>query len=72
MEGPRMELETDELTFDQKSVDIRADCATTENVEVRGHQAAKGGNAHLAYNTDGYYVWAAACYVVSQFKKAAG
>lgn len=51
---------------------VAPDCASVQNVEVRGHQNAKGGNAHLAYNIDGYYVYAAACYVASQFKKSGG
>jgi hypothetical protein len=40
--------------------------------EETGHRAAKGGGAHLAYNGDGYYVKAAACYIAKKFKEAGG
>jgi hypothetical protein len=38
--------------------------------EERGHRAT--GQAHMAYNRDGYYVDAAACYIVKKFKAAGG
>jgi hypothetical protein len=38
--------------------------------EERGHKAT--GQAHMAYNRDGYYVEAAACYIVKKFKAAGG
>jgi hypothetical protein len=41
------------------------ECAAEEK---RTAKSAK--NAHLAYNEDGYYIGKAACFVVSQFKKA--
>jgi hypothetical protein len=53
----------------------KADCSTYgagAKIEVTGHQAVKGGNAHLAYNGDGHYVWAAACYAAEQYQKSAG
>jgi hypothetical protein len=49
------------------------DCAgelSPEKVEVKGRQA-KGSREgpHLLYNKDGYYVKAASCYILSQWKK---
>jgi hypothetical protein len=38
--------------------------------EERGHRAS--GQAHMAYNRDGYYVEAAACYIVKKFKAGGG
>jgi hypothetical protein len=46
-----------------------AECVA--DVQERGHQPAyKGEGAHLAYNKDGYYIKAAACYVLEQWKKS--
>jgi hypothetical protein len=36
------------------------------------HVATGNKNAHLAYNTDGYYINKAACFVASQYKKLGG
>jgi hypothetical protein len=36
------------------------------------HVATGGKNAHLAYNTDGYYINKAACFISSQYKKLGG
>jgi hypothetical protein len=46
----------------------------TADVEEKGHQpiTVKGESAHTVYNKDGYYVKAAACYIVSQYKKLGG
>jgi hypothetical protein len=49
------------------------DCAgefSPDKVEVKGRQA-KGSREgpHLLYNKDGYYVKAASCYILSQWKK---
>jgi hypothetical protein len=49
------------------------DCAgefSPEKIEVKGRQA-KGSREgpHLLYNKDGYYVKAASCYILSQWKK---
>jgi hypothetical protein len=49
------------------------DCAgefSPEKVVVKGRQA-KGSREgpHLLYNKDGYYVKAASCYILSQWKK---
>jgi hypothetical protein len=38
--------------------------------EEKGHRAT--GQAHMAYNRDGYYVEAAACYIVKKFKGTGG
>jgi pimeloyl-ACP methyl ester carboxylesterase len=47
---------------------IMADeCAVEEK-----HVARTPGNAHLAYNADGYYVKAAACYINAAYRKAGG
>jgi hypothetical protein len=46
----------------------QAECGA--EVQERGHVPAyKGEGAHLAYNKDGYYIKAAACYVLEQWKK---
>jgi hypothetical protein len=53
----------------------KADCTKYgpgANIAVTGHKAAKGGNAHLAYNADGHYVWAASCFVADLYQKSAG
>ena len=43
------------------------DCAVEDK-----HVAKTPGNAHLAYNADGYYVKAAACYINAAYRKAGG
>jgi hypothetical protein len=52
------------------------DCAgefSPDKVEIKGRQA-KGSREgpHLLYNKDGYYVKAASCYILSQWKKQGG
>jgi hypothetical protein len=52
-----------------------ADCAKygpSAGIEATGWDARNGGSAHLAYNKDGHYVWAAACYVADAFRKSQG
>jgi hypothetical protein len=44
-----------------------ADCTAEDKHVAKGNQ-----NSHLAYNSDGYYIDKAACFVVSQFKKLGG
>jgi hypothetical protein len=44
-----------------------AKCSGPE-VEEKGHVAKSSKGAHLAYNADGYYTRAAACYIYNQFK----
>jgi hypothetical protein len=47
-----------------------AKCAGPE-VEEKGHVAKSSKGAHLAYNNDGYYTRAAACYIYNRFKASA-
>lgn len=52
-----------------------ADCAGVNNpasVQERGHSAPGAEGAHLMYNKNGYYVKAAACFVVQQWNKVKG
>jgi hypothetical protein len=54
-----------------ETIKRQADCAA--EVEERGHQPKLSGeSAHTAYNKDGYYVRAAACFVYNQWKKSSG
>jgi hypothetical protein len=56
------------MGMDRRDVLIEGDSCDAEDKHV-----AKGGkNAHLAYNTDGYYIDKAACFVASQYKKLGG
>jgi hypothetical protein len=48
------------------------DACSTAGLDPRGYVPKVSGMPHLAYNTDGYYIRAAACYVASQFKKLSG
>jgi hypothetical protein len=47
-----------------------AKCAGQE-VPEKGHVAKSSKGAHLAYNNDGYYTRAAACYIYKRFKESA-
>jgi hypothetical protein len=47
-----------------------AKCSGPE-VPEKGHVAKSSKGAHLAYNNDGYYTRAAACYVYNRFKASA-
>jgi hypothetical protein len=47
----------------------RLDDACPLIMDVRGHVPKVSGMPHEAYSADGYYIYAAACYVVNQFKK---
>jgi hypothetical protein len=51
----------------ERSVSADDECAVEEK-----HTAKTPGNAHLAYNADGYYVKAAACYINAAYRKAGG
>ena len=44
-----------------------AKCSGPE-VPEKGHVAKSSKGAHLAYNNDGYYTRAAACYIYNRFK----
>jgi hypothetical protein len=48
------------------------EACSNASVEPRGYVPKVSGMPHMAYNTDGYYVRAAACFVASQFKKLSG
>jgi hypothetical protein len=51
------------------------DCKGAYNpatVQERGHTAKSNKGAHLAYNADGEYVKAAACFVLQQWNKSHG
>ncbi|KAK2804590.1 condensin complex subunit Cut3 [Onygenales sp. PD_10] len=47
------------------------DCSGPEP-EEKGHEAGGGLSAHLAYNEDGFYIYAAACYVQKQYQASGG
>jgi pimeloyl-ACP methyl ester carboxylesterase len=47
-----------------------SECAKYAGAAISGHQAVRGGNGHLAYNGDGYYVHAAACFIAEKFAAA--
>ena len=47
------------------------DC-TGEEPPEKGHDAQGSLGAHLAYNEDGFYVYAAACYILHQYEAATG
>ena len=47
-------------------------CAGAEVTDFVGHKAKGSKPAHLAYNEDGFYVYAAACFVLKQFKASGG
>jgi hypothetical protein len=47
-----------------------AKCSGPE-VPEKGHVAKSSKGAHLAYNNDGYYTKAAACYIYNRYKAAA-
>jgi hypothetical protein len=59
---------TVENTFQNPAADTK--CSGPE-VPEKGHQAKGGQSAHLAYNKDGYYTRAAACYIYNRFKAVA-
>ena len=48
------------------------DAACAADVNPKGYVPKVAGMPHMVYNTDGYYVRAAACYVASQYKKLGG
>lgn len=62
---------TPERLVSRTSFALSCEQLESSSEAIKGHVAAKG-NAHLAYNADGYYVHRAACYVVSQYKKLGG
>jgi hypothetical protein len=47
-----------------------AKCSGPE-VPEKGHVAKSSKGAHLAYNNDGFFVRAAACYIYNRFKATA-
>lgn len=49
-----------------------ASCAnySPDKIKVTGWQATKGPGGHLGYNTDGHYVYAAACFIADRFSKS--
>jgi hypothetical protein len=48
---------------------VADDPGCAANVDPKGYVPKVSGMPHMAYNTDGYYIQAAACYIASQFKK---
>jgi hypothetical protein len=61
---------TEVVSFNEdiRAIEQQGSCGEEET----GHRAAKGGGAHLAYNANGCYVKAAACYIEKKFKEAGG
>jgi hypothetical protein len=48
-----------------------ADCnkfGAAAKIPVSGHQIVAGKSGHLAYSPDGYYVYAATCYIAEKLK----
>jgi hypothetical protein len=62
----RIKKRMEDIAFDDAS------CAGPEVTDLLGHKAKSSKGAHLAYNEDGFYVHAAACFVLKQFKAAGG
>ena len=64
--------EAERILYDMMQPAAGPDCAGVHSpatVQERGHNAPGREGAHLMYNKDGYYVKAAACYILQQWKR---